>query len=260
MSELTSAPPLPRLARLAEQLAPWLLAASLVVLAAASLIGLVFAPADWRQGETVRILYVHVSAAWMSLFCWGILAAAGVAVLWRRCVFSAAVFEATAWAGFWFTALALITGSIWGRAIWGLWWAWDARLVSELILLFLYLGTLSLPVALQDRFAGVRTASILALVGLVHLPIIKFSVVWWISLHQTSSVFAGGESRLPEAFLVPLVLMALAYLLLYGTLVCLRAPVGYRRLAPIHHRETHGETYGETHKETHKETHGEREA
>ena len=221
--------PPPKLVLLSLRLAPWLLAATLALGGVASLASLLFSPADWRQGETVRILYVHVSAAWMSLFCWLVLAGAGVAVLWRRCIFSAAVFEATAWAGFWFTALALITGSIWGRAIWGLWWAWDARLVSELILLFLYLGALSLPAALENRFAGIRAASILALVGLVHLPIIKFSVVWWISLHQTSSVFARGESRLPNEFFAPLLLMALTYLLLYGTLVCLRTPVAYQR-------------------------------
>ena len=229
MSE-TPAPPLPKLALRLSALAPWLLAASLVGLGVASLAGLVLSPADWRQGETVRILYVHVSAAWMSLFCWVALAGAGIAVLWRSCWFSAAVFEATAWAGFWFTALALITGAIWGRAIWGLWWAWDARLVSELILLFLYLGALSLPAALDNRQAGVRAASILALVGLIHLPIIKFSVVWWISLHQASSVFTRAESRLPEAFLVPLLLMAGSYFLFYLTLVALRAPARYLRI------------------------------
>ena len=185
--------------------------------------GLWLSPDDWRQGAAVRMLYVHVPSAWLSLFCWLIMAALGARLLWRGVgVVVAAAFVASAWAGFWFTALTLITGSIWGRAIWGLWWAWDARLTSELILLFLYGGVLALLGSFANEWRGLRAAAILSLFGLLHLPVIKFSVEWWISLHQGSSLFTTSQTRLPAEFLVPLMVMALGYLLFYVGLVLLR--------------------------------------
>ncbi|MGR4000926.1 MAG: cytochrome c biogenesis protein CcsA [Alphaproteobacteria bacterium] len=206
-----------------------LLFAALLLLTLGGFWGLWFSPPDWRQGEAVRIMYVHVPSAWMSLFCWFVLALLGVALLLNRInrnvasrKYLATAFVATANAGFWFTALTLATGSIWGRAIWGLWWAWDARLTAELILLFLYAAVLALLSAFNSEWRGLRAASFLAIFGLLHLPVIKFSVEWWISLHQSSSVFASPGERLPADFLLPLMVMGLAYLVLFASLVALR--------------------------------------
>ncbi|MDA7983544.1 MAG: cytochrome c biogenesis protein CcsA [Alphaproteobacteria bacterium] len=203
-----------------------LLAATAIVAILGAIWSLQISPPDWRQGDAVRIMYVHVPGAWMSLICWTLMAALGAKLLWRcppsHRAATAAAFTTTAAAGFWFTALTLATGSIWGRAIWGLWWAWDARLTAELILLFLYGAVLALLSSFASEWRGIRAAAILALFGLLHLPVIKFSVEWWISLHQGSSVFAPADSRLPPDFLAPLAVMTLVYLLFLATLITLR--------------------------------------
>lgn len=196
------------------------------LLALGAVWGLALSPPDYRQGETIRILYVHVPAAWMSLLCWLGLAVLGFGTLVRRCPVLGLAFEAVAWSGLWFTALALATGSLWGRPVWGLWWAWDARLTSELILLFLYLAALALTSAFAERERGQRAAGVLAIAGLLHLPIIKFSVAWWTSLHQGSSIFTAPERRLPSEFLHPLLVMGLAYFVFTAALTLMRLETG----------------------------------
>lgn len=184
--------------------------------------GLVLAGPDALQGEVYRILYVHVPSAWMSLFVYVFLAASGVAgLVWRVRVFLAAA-RACAPLGAAFTLLTLLTGAIWGKPTWGAWWAWDARLTSELILLFLYLGFMALQAAIPDPRAAARAGAVLALVGLVNVPIIHFSVEWWSTLHQGSSVSLFAGQRIHVSMLVPLLLMAGAFKCYFIALVLVR--------------------------------------
>jgi heme exporter protein C len=172
--------------------------------------GLVLAPPDYQQGDSVRIMYIHVPAAWMSLFIYVVMAIAGIlAVVWRTKI---AEWTAIACApvGAMFTAVTLITGSLWGRPTWGTYWAWDARLTAELVLLFLYLGVIALYHAIDDRRQAARAASLLAIVGLVNIPIIHFSVKWWNTLHQGSSIRLTGDNSIHDSMLWPLLIMALA--------------------------------------------------
>ena len=152
-------------------------------------------PPDYQQGESVRIMYVHVPAAWMALFCYTNMAiAAAVGLIWKHPVADLAA-KATAPIGACFTFLALLTGSLWGKPMWGTWWVWDARLTSMLVLFFLYLGYMALHNAFDDPARGVRASSILALVGFVNVPIIKFSVDWWYTLHQPASIVRMGRTE-----------------------------------------------------------------
>jgi heme exporter protein C len=151
-------------------------------------LGLVASPADDQQGETVRIMYVHVPAAWMALLCYSAMAASSAGYLiWKQPLAELAA-RATAPVGACFTAIALVSGSLWGQPMWGTWWVWDARLTSVLVLFFLYLGYMALVSAFDDPARGGKAASILALVGFVNVPIVKFSVDWWNTLHQPASV------------------------------------------------------------------------
>ena len=180
------------------------------------------APPDYQQGETVRIMFIHVPAAWMSLYVYTILAvASGVALIWRHPLAEIAAQEAAP-LGAGFTALCLISGSLWGAPTWGTWWVWDARLTSELVLFFLYLGYIALGRAFDDPVRGIRAASVLALVGWVNVPIIKFSVDWWNSLHQPASVLRLGGSTIDPSILWPLLIMAVAFTLLFTWLLVLR--------------------------------------
>jgi heme exporter protein C len=172
--------------------------------------GLVVAPADYQQGDSFRIIYVHVPCAWMSLFAYAFMAGNGfVALVWR---IKLAELMATASApiGAAFTAVTLITGSLWGKPTWGAWWTWDARLTSELVLLFLYLGAIGLAQAIDDTRQAARAAALLAVVGVVNLPIIHYSVVWWNTLHQAQTINLLGESKIDPRMLWPLLLVALA--------------------------------------------------
>jgi heme exporter protein C len=175
-------------------------------------LGLVVAPPDYQQGEAYRIIFVHVPAAWMALMVYGMMAVASViGLVWRHPLAEIAA-RAAAPIGATFTAVALFTGSVWGKPIWGAFWVWDARLTSVLILLFLYLGYIALHDAFDDPSRGARAASILCLVGSVNLPIIKFSVEWWNTLHQPSSILRAEGPAVHSSMLAPLLVMFGAFL------------------------------------------------
>jgi heme exporter protein C len=211
-----------RFLRLAARLLPWATAATLLLLASGLTWGLFFAPPDYQQGESVRIIYVHVPAAWMALFVYSCIAAASASALIWRHPLGDLVARAASPLGAGFTFIALVTGSLWGKPMWGAWWVWDARLTSMLILFFLYLGHMALANAFDDVSRGNRAAAILALVGFVNVPIIKFSVDWWNTLHQPASVFRMGGPTIDPSILWPLLLMALGFTSFFFTLLLLR--------------------------------------
>jgi heme exporter protein C len=206
----------------AAALAPWFLGLAAIAIGYGLVDGLVFAPPDYQQGDAFRIIYVHVPSAWLSLFAYvGMAVAAAIALIWRIKM-GYAVAAASAPIGASFTLLALATGSLWGRPMWGTFWAWDPRLTSELILLFLYVGVMSLRSAFEDPARGDRAAALLALVGVVNVPIIHFSVVWWNSLHQGATVAKFGKPTMAASMLWPLLSMALGFMLFYGAVLCMR--------------------------------------
>jgi heme exporter protein C len=199
--------------RTAARLTPWLFGLAALTIGYGVIDGLGFAPPDYQQGDAFRIIYVHVPSAWMSTFCYTSMALAGaIALIWRIKV-GHAMAAATAPIGASFTLVALVTGSLWGRPMWGTYWAWDPRLTSELILLFLYLGVMSLRPAFEDPARGDRAAALLSIVGVVNVPIIHYSVVWWNSLHQAATVAKLGK---------PLLSMTLGFMLFYGAVLCIR--------------------------------------
>jgi heme exporter protein C len=180
---------------------------------------LIHSPADYQQGQSVRIMYVHVPAAWMALFCYTSLAFASIAGFAFKHPLADVAARATAPIGATFTALALVTGSLWGKPMWGTYWAWDARLTSVLVLFFLYLGYIAVWRAVEDRARAARIAALVAIVGFVNVPIIKFSVDWWRNLHQPASVFRADGPTIDGAMLTPLFLMAGAYMAAYAALL-----------------------------------------
>lgn len=205
------------------RLIPWLGALVAVLMAVGLVWGLAFVPPDYQQGDTVRIMYVHVPSAWVSLFGYVFMAGAGlVALVWHVKVAEAIAISAAP-LGAWFTFLALATGSLWGRPMWGTWWEWDPRLTSELVLLFLYLGVIALYNAVPDRRKAARAAALLMLVGVVNVPIVHFSVEWWSSLHQGPSVSKLGKPSIHPSMLTPLILMGLAVTIYFLTVVLQRA-------------------------------------
>ena len=202
------------------------------ILAAIGLVLTFAAPEDYQQGDTVRMMFIHVPAAIISMFVYFCLGIASLLALIFRHALADAAAVACAPLGAVFTVLALATGSLWGKPMWGTWWVWDARLTSVLVLLLFYLGYLALRSALEDEQKAARAAAILALVGLINLPIIKFSVEWWNSLHQGSStLFADPGDGLPPIYGTPLSLMVLGYMGLFGALwlVRIQAEVWRRR-------------------------------
>jgi heme exporter protein C len=177
--------------------------------------GLVTAPTDYEQGEAYRIIFVHVPAAWMSLFIYMVMAIAGaIGLIWRMKL-AEMVMICSAPIGASFTFLALATGSIWGKPMWNTWWVWDARLTSELLLLFLYLGVMALYNAIEDRRTAARAVAILALVGVVNIPVIHYSVEWWNTLHQGPTVTKFDKPSIHLSMLIPLLVMAVAFKLFY---------------------------------------------
>lgn len=186
-------------------------------------LGLVKAPADYQQGNSFRIIYVHVPAAWSSMFVYVVMATAGaIGLIWRmKMAFVVAICSAPI--GAVFTALSLITGSLWGKPTWGTWWTWDARLTSQLILLFLYLGVIATYYAFEERRTAEKATSLLALVGVVIVPIIHYSVEWWSSLHQGETIFAEGGPKMPAEMLTPLIMMILSFTFFYGYSLFLQA-------------------------------------
>ena len=189
------------------------------------------APEDYQQGDTVRIMFIHVPAAWLSMFVYVCLAIASFLALVFRHALADAAAQAAAPLGAAFTFLALVTGSLWGRPMWGTWWVWDARLTSVLVLFLVYLAYIALRASLDDETKAARAGAILALVGAVNLPIVKFSVDWWNTLHQGASVFRKQGPAMTNEFLWPLLLMGLAFMAAFGSLwlVGIRAQVWRRR-------------------------------
>ena len=211
-----------RFLRLADRLLPWLAIGAAAALALGLYLALIGSPPDYQQGETVRIMYVHVPAAWMAMFAYLLLAICGAtALIWRHPLADIAA-EAAAPLGAGFTFIALVSGSLWGKPMWGTYWVWDARLTSFLLLFFLYVGHIALTHAFDDRQRGRRSAAVLAIVGAINLPIIKFSVDWWNTLHQPASLMRMDGPSIDPAMLWPLLIMALGFKLLFLALLAMR--------------------------------------
>ena len=188
---------------------------------------------DYQQGETVRIMYVHVPAAWLSMMCYSVMAASALGTLvWRHPLADVSA-KAAAPLGAGFTLLALVTGSLWGKPMWGTWWVWDARLTSVFVLFLMYLGLMALTRALDDPSKSARVSAVLILIGFVNIPIIKFSVEWWNTLHQPASIMRMGGSAIDAEFLRPLLVMAAAFTLLFFTLhfLAIRNEIWRRRVS-----------------------------
>ena len=210
-----------RFLKIARPATAWLLLFGLALTAIALFGGLALTPPDYLQGETVRIMYVHVPAAWLGMAGWAGIAAAAVAQLVWRHPLAAVAGRALAPAGATFAAICLMTGSIWGRPTWGTWWEWDGRLTSMLILFFLYLGYIALAEAEKERGGEGRLAALFGLVGAINLPIIHYSVLWWRTLHQGQSLSIEG-STIEFSILWPLLVAALGFTCLFGAAVLMR--------------------------------------
>ena len=210
-----------RFMNLSGTILPWLGLICVLSIGAGLYLGFT-APPDYQQGDTVKIMFIHVPAAWVAMMCYGLMAIASLLGLVNRHPLADVAAKAAAPLGAMFTALALITGSLWGKPMWGAYWVWDARLTSFLLLLFLYLGYIALWNAIEDETRAARAAAILALVGVVNLPIIEFSVDWWNTLHQGESIIRAGGPLIAGVFLWPLGLMAVGYTTLFFTLWMIR--------------------------------------
>ncbi|HTZ02517.1 MAG TPA: heme ABC transporter permease [Xanthobacteraceae bacterium] len=206
-----------RFLSVANRAIPWLGGATAVAFAFGLNLA-IGAPDDYQQGATVKIMFLHVPSAWLGMLGWGVMTIAALGTLvWRHPLADVAA-KAAAPIGAAFTLLCLVTGSLWGRPEWGTYWVWDARLTSELVLLLLYLGVIALWRTVEDPSRAARAAAILTLVGAIDLPIIKFSVDWWNTLHQSASVFRMGGPTIYPTILIPLLVMTLAFTLLFVTL------------------------------------------
>jgi heme exporter protein C len=223
----------PYVYRLAERLTPWFAWSAALLILAGLYDGLVLAPPDYQQGDGFRIIYVHVPTAWLSqmIYVWMAVAAA-VGLIWRIKV-AHSVAAACAPIGASFTAVALGTGMLWGKPMWGAYWVWDVRLTTELLTLFLYLGYMGLRASFDDLQRADRASAVLAVVGVVNVPIVKYSVVWWNSLHQGSSLSLTGKDTIATPMLIPLLVSMLGFTLYFGAvlLVRLRAEVLRRERA-----------------------------
>ena len=201
---------------------PWAVRLTAALIAIGLYLALFVAPPDYQQGESVRIMFVHVPSAWMALFVYtGMAVASAMALIWKHPLSDIAA-RASAPIGACFTFMALVTGSLWGKPMWGTWWVWDARLTSMLVLLFLYLGYMALADAFDDPARGAKAAAILALVGFVNVPIIKFSVDWWNTLHQPASVVKLGGPAIHLSMLAPLLIMVAGFTSFYVAVLIMR--------------------------------------
>ena len=220
---------------LARRLTPWLLGVASAFVAVGVYLALFVAPPDYQQGDAVRIMYVHVPAAWMALFVYGSMAAASISAFIFKHPLGDVAAKAAAPIGAVFTGLALVTGMLWGKPMWGAWWVWDARLTSVLILFFLYIAYIALWDAIEEPARAARMARILCLVGAVNIPIIHFSVEWWKTLHQGATVFRMDGPQMPMSMLTPLLVMALGYTILFAglLLVRMRTEILARRLRTL---------------------------
>src|SRR5579883_2997789 len=207
-----------RFLALSDRAIPWLGLATAVAFAV-GISEALGAPDDYQQGATVKIMFLHVPSAWLGMLGWGLMSVAALGTLvWRHPLADVAA-KAAAPIGAAFTLMCLVTGSLWGRPMWGTYWVWDARLTSVLVLFLLYLGVVALWHTVEDPSRAARAAAILTLVGALDLPIIKFSVDWWNTLHQPASVFRLGPPTIDPSILVPLLIMAAAFTLLFFTLL-----------------------------------------
>ena len=202
---------------LANSLVPWFALPGYLLIAFGAFAGLFVAPPDYQQGDAFRIIYVHVPAAYLSMMAYMLMAVAGgIGLIWRMKL-AHAVAAAVAPLGAAFTFLALVTGSIWGRPMWGTWWEWgDPRLTSELILLFLFFGYMALRSAIDDVAKADKASAVLALVGAVNVPVIHFSVEWWSSLHQGPTLIKEGGPAMDTAMLYPLLAMIFGFTFVFG--------------------------------------------
>jgi len=217
---------------------PWLAIASVIGIAIGLYLSFFVAPEDYQQGQTVRIMFIHVPAAWLAMFCYTLMSISAIGTLvWKHPLADVAA-KSAAPIGAVFTFLALVTGSLWGKPMWGTWWVWDARLTSVLVLFILYLGLIALWRSMDNPAKAARLCAILILVGFINIPIIKFSVEWWNTLHQPASVFRAGGSSIHGSILVPLLVMALALNLLFITLhlYAMRAEIKARKLSQMQSR------------------------
>jgi len=201
---------------------PWLAWAGLLLIAVGTVWGLVFAPADYQQGNSFRIMYVHVPAAFVAQSCYIMMAVAAVISLVWKMKLTDMVIKAAAPIGASFTFIALFTGAVWGKPTWGTWWVWDARLTSMLILLFLYFGVMALQSAIQDSVASARATAVLVLVGVVNIPIIKYSVEWWNTLHQPASFTITEKPAMPMEMWLPLLVMVLGFYCYFAVVLFMR--------------------------------------
>jgi heme exporter protein C len=207
-----------RFLSLTARLLPWMAGATTIAFAVGLALALFVAPDDYQQGATVKIMFIHVPNAWLAMFVWALMSAAALGTLvWRHPLADVAA-KCAAPLGAAFTFLALVTGSLWGRPMWGTYWVWDARLTSVLVLFLMYLALIALWRTVDDPARAGRVAAILTLVGAINLPIIKFSVEWWNTLHQPASVLRIGGPSIHPSMLVPLLIMALAFTLFFVTL------------------------------------------
>jgi len=212
----------PHVYGLASRLTPWFAWSAAILIAGGLYGGLVLAPPDYQQGDDFRIIYVHAPSAWMSLMVYTTMAiSAGVGLIWRMKV-AHALAAGCAAIGASFTFAALVTGSLWGERMWGTYWVWDPRLTFELILLFQYLGYMGLRSAFDDVQRADRASAVLAVVGVVNVPIIHYSVIWWNSLHQAPSVMQLGKPTISLSMLIPLLMMFLGFTLLFVALLLVR--------------------------------------
>ncbi len=230
-----------RFIALAGRIAPWLAALSAIVLAAGMWMGFA-APEDYQQGSTVRIMYIHVPFAWLSMMIYGLMAVSALGTLVWRHPLADVWLKAAAPIGAVFTALALITGSIWGKPMWGTWWVWDGRLTSVFVLFLMYLGLIALTRALDDPSRSARAAAVVALIGVINLPIIKFSVEWWNTLHQPASVMRLDGPTIHPSLLTPLLISAVGFTLLYFTLqlMAMRTEIWRRRVTSMRRMAARG--------------------
>jgi heme exporter protein C len=220
-----------RFMNLSARILPWLSVLTLLVLIYGLYLALV-APDDYQQGASVKIMFLHVPAAWIALGCYTFMAVAGIGTLVFRHPLADVTAKAAAPIGATLTFICLVTGSLWGKPMWGTWWVWDARLTSVFILFIMYLGLIVLWSALEDFSRAARSCAILTIAGFINIPIIKFSVDWWNTLHQPASVFRLGGPAIDPSLLMPLLVMALAFTLLFAVLLLLRmrAEIFRRRL------------------------------
>jgi heme exporter protein C len=220
---------------LVDRIVPWLMVLTAILLGAGLYLAFFVAPPDYQQGETARIMFIHVPSAWLGMFGYMLIAASALGTLiWRHPLADVSA-KTAAPIGATFTFIALVTGSLWGKPMWGTYWVWDARLTSVLVLFLLYLGLIALWNAIEEPGRAGRAAAILALVGALNVPIIHYSVEWWNTLHQPASVFRVGGPTIDPSLLAPLLVMAVAFTLVFVLLhlIAMRAEILRRRVRAL---------------------------